>query len=760
MLFRVVGGTYDDDASTGSGTAAGARPPHPVNVNITPSQADVNSILIANVSAPGYEDSRDDDGHIFSFQYQWYVNGVAAAGETLPYFPAAGTAMAADNRISVAVFSMDIYGATSTTVMSNALAIQASIADGGTTAGATMAYENNSTKSMANRILPKTVESSMSDGNIQRHFFHEAGDVDWMWFLVPETMSNSKKRVLFETNTNSEMYNRYHQAEQDFGVDTQLVLYNQQGVQLHRNDDFGNPIGIGGTRYARFDRLLDPGIYFVQISLANTKEYGSSVTAATPYYVHLFMEEGSTSLGPTPATTVTLSPASAAGTDNLVCTVAGSQSTSTTGVTYLYVWYRDGFVVPFGKTNATLETWNTQRYLVYNAKNYSADANLSAAPHIVPAEFTGAGPTWYCDVYAMDEYGISDPVRSNEAVVASSEWQQAFRVDRSYLRNVGTPVTQLVTLGWADNATFGFDAAYDSAIPSMMVPGTDTPINEPVSMGRFYSVGMHDSNIMLDRDIRPFGRGGSWFLKIEMGDSSIDQCTLSWDAPSMPNVSVGALTLTRMRQTTNGTFVRQPGASVNMMERSSLVFTAADIATMQIDEYGQKYAVFSVSLGAPDAEHTVSLKAGWNMISVSVTPLYNSIDQVFASGDEKYYRGTVWVYENGQYVPATTVVAGRGYWLYAPKAVSFKIYGDMDVSGMSLKKGWNIVGPVADIVDFKTSYADFVNVVLPGNIYRFVVDAYGNPGYESIEIGGKYPLKVGEAYWIKAEADIDLPFVP
>ncbi|MFA6852629.1 MAG: hypothetical protein WCR34_05745, partial [Bacilli bacterium] len=520
MLFRVIGGTYDDDESVGSGTAAGARPPHPANVSITPSPADVNSILIAEVSAPGYEDYRDDDGHIFSFQYQWYVNGVAAAGETLPYFPAAGTALAADDRVSVAVFSMDLYGATSTTVMSNALQIQASIADGGVTAGATMAYENNSTKSMANRILPKAVESSLADANIQRHFFHEAGDVDWMWFLVPETMSNNKKRVLFETNTNSEMFNRYHQAELDFGADTQLVLYNQQGEQLHRNDDFGNPIGIGGTRYARFDQLLDPGIYFVQVSLANTKEYGSSVTAGTAYYVHLFIEEGSTSLGPTPPTTVTLSPASAAGTDNLVCTVAGSQSTSGFGVTYLYVWYRDGFVVPFGKTNATLETWNTQRFLTYNAMNYSSDANLSAAPHIVPAEFTGAGQNWYCDVYAMDEYGISDPVRSNEAIVASSEWLQAFRVDRSYLRNVGTPVTQLVTIGWADNATFGFDAAYDSAIPSMMVPGTDTPVNEPVSMGRFYSIGMHDTNIMMDRDIRPFGRGGSWFIKIEMGDSS------------------------------------------------------------------------------------------------------------------------------------------------------------------------------------------------------------------------------------------------
>ena len=170
--------------------------------------------------------------------------------------------------------------------------------------------------------------------------------------------------------------------------------------------------------------------------------------------------------------------------------------------------------------------------------------------------------------------------------------------------------------------------------------------------------------------------------------------------------------------------------------------------------------MFRVSLGAPDTLQQISLKPGWNMVSFAVMPLNNSVDDVFSNGTTKFYRGSVYEYQNGQYVEATSVTATKGYWVFAPYAVDFVVYGDHEAQNISLTKGWNIAGPVYKVNDFKTMYSNFTSIVNPDNIREFVNNG-GKSDYAPIKTSdGKYPLAVGKAYWFYATEDVDLPVIP
>ena len=92
---------------------------------------------------------------------------------------------------------------------------------------------------------------------------------------------------------------------------------------------------------------------------------------------------------------------------DLVCTASGAVSSSGRECEYYYVWYRNGELVPFG-TVPSISAWSTARYVIAQAKNYG-----SGQPNVVEAKYTKPGDIWWCDVYAKDEYGYSEPVQSN-----------------------------------------------------------------------------------------------------------------------------------------------------------------------------------------------------------------------------------------------------------------------------------------------------------------------------------------------------------
>ncbi|NLF59593.1 MAG: hypothetical protein GX574_00455, partial [Lentisphaerae bacterium] len=573
-FHRLIGSPFDGELAE-DGTMAGNNPPTaPTSVTITPGSGDQDTIFIANAVG-----AVDPEGHIFSYQYQWYIDGQAVLGETMQFFPANGTTipgialptdpegttpapappvtnLAEGDRISVAVYAMDIFGARSTARRSDVLVIQDDLADAGGDDYASLAYEPNNTRQTAGRLLPMEDVTDPDDEFSQEHYFHEASDVDWFWFIVPETLINGKKWVLLETNDGNQMYNRLHRAENDWGIDTQMALFNSAGKLIYHCDDYGNPIGFGGTKYARFEGALDPGIYYVQISLAVRSTFDVTRT----YFIHYAWDELGGKEGPTAPTTVVLTPANPGVTEDLVCRAEGALTADdATEITYLYVWYRNGVLVPLGN-NAPVFAWNTARYVISQAKNFG---NSIGAPNTIPAAYTLAGQTWQCAVYAMDANGYSHGVMSNPVTINTSEWDFQLRVAKTYKNNYG-PVTgtdQAVNLGWRNDATFGFDPTFDSALPIIMTPGSGEEDDSPLTLGRMYSIGLDNTYSKLNTDVRPYGRATSWFIKVEMGDSSAESMILSWDNVMPPPDTVGNFTITQMRRTPDGTYLPVPGTT-------------------------------------------------------------------------------------------------------------------------------------------------------------------------------------------------------
>ena len=853
-VFRLVGKPYDEVEYEEENK--NHPPTVPTNVVIVPFEPDVNSLLIATASG-----SVDPEGDRFTYYYQWYraeASGSSSisifepvVGQNQPYWQrevitiaptttatSTGTAgataddttggdtatgdtatggttttggtdritvtqytLSEHDRLYVVAYAMDIYGNKSPRYRSSIITIMEDFGEQADDSSISMAYEpNNRWETEARQLLPKTDWWDMDDEAVQTHYFHARDDVDWVWFIVPASMSFAQKRVLFETNASSEnegvMYTSQHIASRDPGPDTQLTLYryyetakgNPALERLFTVDDFGTvkPEGsIGGTKFARFDRLLDPGIYYVKVELASRQNWAMEA----PYAMHLLIEETGSAIGPS-APVVELTPERPMPTEDLVCEIV-EESISEAGlpITYFYVWYRDGQVVPFGNNNE-VKPWETERFKLSMAKNHHADGD----PAVIPSIYTNPGEVWHCEVYAMDEYGYSElPVVSNAVIIGGElgrYWGMELLVKKEYRGRIGLADDQVVVLGWHDLATHGFDPSLDESMPNITVPapGGGT-VFVPLAEGRSYSTGLDNEHISLNTDIRPYGKGTSWFVVIEMGDptqDSIAECRLSWQVQSLPEETVDGISITQMRKRSDGVFEAIPGTQM-LVEAGrnvvgQIVLDEVALRNLQTDASGQAYAVFRISIGAPNEFQVFDFgvtnagvwKPGWQLVSMKLTPLNNAIDEIFVIDGQKIYRGVVWMYEDGRYVAATHMVAGRGYWMYIPKRATelINVYGSLGTS-IPLNTGWNIIGPIHDIKDFKSTYNEqeypgiLKKIVKPEGdpsglqIFKFVVNEAGDPDYDlALDQYGLYNLDIGNGYWIESKETFELPVVP
>ena len=771
-IFCPVGVGYDEyDAATSN-----SAPSIPRNVVITPEDVDENSMLIATASG-----SSDPDGDKFAYMYQWYQNGELVVGETMPYFPYLtenititeldgetqttlnATKLAEGDIIVVRVWAVDVYGNASNKLISDPTIIGPDLAEINediNDAGTIYAYEPNNTAKKATRLLPKADWSDAGDASVQEHYFCDKDDVDWFWFIVPQTLTSNKSIVKLETNNGELMYYPTHFLETGNEIDdTYMELYNNNMKRIASNDDTRLADGRG-TVYARMEIELEPGLYYVRVSRSGSKYYG------TMWTMHLGITSERGSQGPAFDITgsVILTPDLPSVASDLTCTASGAVSSSGRECEYYYVWYRNGELVPFG-TVPSISAWSTARYVISQAKNYGP-----GKPNVVEAEYTKPGDIWWCDVYAKDEYGFSLPVQSNWVIVEGESWSVELQVYKTFRKAGLTTVSgsdQSIVIGMDDNATFGFDPSLDiAAATTRYLPGTDTPDPSPLPLGAAYSIGMDNTCTRLTKDIRPFGRSSVWYIRVDMGDpkSSINGFTLSWADATLPTTSVGGLKLTRMIQLTDKTWEPISDTTVDMTEVTSVALDESDLDTLQQDEYGQYYAVYRVTMGGADEAQTITLKPGWNMISFAVTPLNNAVDDVFTVNSTKLIRGNAWRYEGGQYVAAATINAGVGYWIYAniSKATTLTIYGNRPADGIELKAGWNLVGPLYDVYNVRSTYKDIYNASgtgAIGYIYKAVSSPSGSIEYRDIEEEGSV-MNVGNAYWIFCKKDVLMPFAP
>lgn len=778
-IFLQIGTGFDEELPD-SGKKHYDTPTRPERVVISPIDPDPSSVLIAKASGSKCK-------YPFNYYYQWYYKAntsasyVIATGQNLPYWQPAVVDISNDmgtteagfstyvldpaDQLYCVVYAMNIYGEKSRSVASKAIIIQSDYSAN--------YYEVNDDWEHARPIHAKTTWQSTSDPNIQTHSFKSQEDQDWVWFIVPAGADSRRMLVSFETNAGV-MFGHGFTKEAVPHPNTAMELYklSANGKKLTHIEsyrDFAANDNTGDSTYfARFvNKPLDPGIYYIQVF----SEFRSANDLGKDYYMHLYMEReawnGEGIVWDNPAEgkpVVSIAPATPGASDPLVATLnAYAYDTDDSKVTdYYYLWYRNGIVVPMNGASS-VESYATQSYLINQAVK---DGNT------IEADMTAEGDIWHCVVYPYSPvYGYGSPAISAPVVIGASSWKMDLTTRKTFKN--GTVVEngdEVVTIGWEQYATFGYDTTYDKAYPSLSTPSGSGYVRLPLPTGMLYSIGFTNEYPFLSTDIRPYGNTATWFIVAEMGDpatSVVSEFALSWGETALPASTASGLSITQMRKRVDGYYEPVLGSTTNVTPGTAgeIVLSAEQLNMLQLDENGQKYAVFRVTIGAPDSMQTVYLKPGWNLVAFSLTPLNGSVDDVFSVNGSKLYSGSVWKYEGGRYVAAKDLVATRGYWLYAKTSAIVNVYGTAEADSISLEKGWNIIGPVYDISDFvgmyKKTYPKVYDKIVKKDdggleLYKF------NPadgGYQLAVENGKYVLKVGNGYWIKATEATELPVI-
>jgi hypothetical protein len=129
----------------------------------------------------------------------------------------------------------------------------------------------------------------------------------------------------------------------------------------------------------------------------------------------------------------------------------------------------------------------------------------------------------------------------------------------------------------------------------------------------------------------------------------------------------------------------------------------------------------------------VTVSAGWNIIAVPVLASDMSVSALFPDAIPPAYG-----FNNG-YVSATTLTAGKGYWLKFPTAKTYAITGAaVRPPNIGVNAGWNMIGPF----DFDYATASITPLSL------IVTPYYGySNGYTTATT-----LTSGKGYWVKTSA--------
>ena len=167
--------------------------------------------------------------------------------------------------------------------------------------------------------------------------------------------------------------------------------------------------------------------------------------------------------------------------------------------------------------------------------------------------------------------------------------------------------------------------------------------------------------------------------------------------------------------------------TIDMKAQSSVVLGA-----------GEHTIIISVS---EEVEIQLSLKAGWNLVSVPVVPADPSIGVVFAGTEVVYAWDAV---AKSYYVP-TDVEPCKGYWVAVISDTIITVRGcAIYCLTCEIKAGWNLIGSVMCSVDFSTPDTE-----PPGKVEPF---AYrwdpALPGYVY-----STTIEPGMGHWIAATGD-------
>jgi hypothetical protein len=665
---RVIGGT-DGAGSTVS----------PQNVQISPSSPVEGDNLLC--TATGFADELAD---AVNYTYQWYVNSgsgqfVASSGATSRLL--ASSLTSAGDVWQCRVAAIDSAGNVGTATISGSVTIGEMTDDDDS-------YEPNDEMSESREI---------TSGETQAHTIYTTRDEDWFWFdVVPEAGYTQSTVTFAVTSTNP--VSSSTDTDTDTDTDTTTTTTTTYPMYLELFYFGGSRIQysgseIDGTVLASIQRSLPAGRYCVRAKMVSNQLSGVSYWATlstTP-------TTGTGTL-PSAVSTVALSPAAPTTADDLTVLIG---ETAATGVSYAYVWYRDGEEMPFSTTTRVLDS-----------------------------AYTHKDESWTCTVYAYNASGRSAGVSSAAVTVTQTDWQPTLTLTKTYSGSVSSE-TQTVQIGWQVGGTHGYDSDFDNELPPVVsAPAGPVSVETPAS-GRFYSDGLEADHLALDIDLRPYGQNTSWYLTVEQGDEPLT-CQLQW-ADETPTVDGTPLTITEVDPNND---YAPLGSSIDMLE------TTTKTISVPVD----RTRVYRVTLGAApggkDAPLVLDLQPGWNLISLSVQPEDASVDSVFSPNGQKLIAGPVWKFVDGAYAVATQVETKVGYWVFNPSGEvrSIPVAGPRAMGDLELSEGWNLVGPAGEGSTAK-----------PTDPAVIAVWGYENGIYTDADY-----LEEGDGYWMNATAPVSV----
>ena len=139
----------------------------------------------------------------------------------------------------------------------------------------------------------------------------------------------------------------------------------------------------------------------------------------------------------------------------------------------------------------------------------------------------------------------------------------------------------------------------------------------------------------------------------------------------------------------------------------------------------------------------LNLKTGWNLVSLAVTPVDNTLKSMIPDASVAYE------FRDGGYHLVEFLNPTIGYWVKVPTDKTYYIKGDtLSAYSKTLETGWNLVGSVMGLA---------APISVPENCIEAVF-SYGNGSYKLAKPSGQdnWIFEEGLGYWVKATESCEL----
>jgi hypothetical protein len=227
-------------------------------------------------------------------------------------------------------------------------------------------------------------------------------------------------------------------------------------------------------------------------------------------------------------------------------------------------------------------------------------------------------------------------------------------------------------------------------------------------------IGTHGNTVyQLLADYQDYSNGGNGWLRILEFNPSEDEIYVKTYSPYLDQYETDSnsqftldydMTSTTQPPTLIGTDTNVPSGTT-----ASVPWTGLDYSTTYY-----WYAVADDSLATTQSEtwnfttiagFSLSLNAGWNMVSFPVIPDDTSFASIFSGVD--FYQVVTWT--GTSYVTPTDVEAGVGYWVLVLSATEVTVEGTpVESYEVDLPAGWSMIGGIYDVtVDAGDVFPDF-----------------------------------------------------